>query len=186
MLDKQVAIVFGVAHRREDTASTTILGLALSGKGPDLPRVAGSAAARLRCADSRPTWIDRSYQYWYSVAVADAEKRVPLVFFRTDAGSEPVREWLLELPKADRRIIGVGLKDVEFGWPIGMPLCRALGGGLFELRVSLRSRRIARVIVCVHDEELFALHGFIKKTQKTRDGDLKLARSRKRQLEKTR
>ena len=92
----------------------------------------------------------------------------------------------MELPKADRRIVGVGLKDLEFGWPIGMPLCRALGGGLFELRVSLRSRRIARVIVCVHDEELFALHGFIKKTQKTPDGDLKLARSRKRQLEKTR
>ena len=118
--------------------------------------------------------------------MTDAEKRVPLVFFRTDAGSEPVREWLLQLPKADRRIVGVGLKDLEFGWPIGMPLCRALGGGLFELRVSLRSRRIARVIVCVHDEELFALHGFIKKTQKTPDGDLKLARSRKRQLEKTR
>jgi phage-related protein len=65
-----------------------------------------------------------------------------------------------------------------------MPLCRALGGGLFELTVSLRSRRIARVTVCVNEEELFALHGFIKKTQKTPDGDLKLARSRKRQLER--
>ena len=116
--------------------------------------------------------------------MADAEKRVPLVFFRTDAGAEPVREWLLELPRADRRIVGAGLKDLEFGWPIGMPLCRALGRGLFELRVSLQSRRIARVIVCVHDEELFALHGFIKKTQKTPEGDLKLARGRKRQLEK--
>ena len=116
--------------------------------------------------------------------MADAEKRVPLVFFQTDAGTEPVREWLLELPRADRRIVGAGLKDLEFGWPIGMPLCRALGRGLFELRVSLQSRRIARVIVCVHDEELFALHGFIKKTQKTPEGDLKLARSRKRQLEK--
>ena len=39
-------------------------------------------------------------------------------------------------------------------------------------------------MVCIHDEELFALHGFIKKTQKTPEGDLKLARSRKRQLEK--
>ena len=116
--------------------------------------------------------------------MTDAEKRVPLVFFRTDTGSEPVREWLLKLPKADRRIVGAGLKDLEFGWPIGMPLCRALGDGLFELRVSLRSRRIARVIVCVHYEELFALHGFIKKTRKTPDGDLKLARSRKHQLEK--
>jgi phage-related protein len=116
--------------------------------------------------------------------VTDAEKRVPLVFFRTETGSEPVREWLLELPKADRRIVGAGLKDLEFGWPIGMPLCRALGGGVFELRVSLRSRRIARVIVCLHDGELFALHGFIKKTQKTPESDLRLARSRKRQLEK--
>jgi phage-related protein len=117
--------------------------------------------------------------------VTDAEKRVPLVFFRTETGSEPVREWLLELSKADRRIVGAGLKDLEFGWPVGMPLSRALGGGLFELRVTLRSRRIARVIVCVHGKELFALHGFIKKTQKTPEGDLKLARSRKRQLEKT-
>ena len=116
--------------------------------------------------------------------MTDAEKRVPLVFFRTETGSEPVREWLLELPKADRRIVGAGLKDLEFGWPIGMPLCRALGGGLFELRVSLRSRRIERVMVCLHDGEFFALHGFIKKTQKTPESDLRLARRRKRQLEK--
>ncbi len=111
-----------------------------------------------------------------------AEKRVPLVFFRTDTGSEPVSEWLLELPKADRRIIGAGLKDLEFGWPIGMPLCRALGGGLFELRVSLRSRGIARVKVCLHDGELFALHGFIKKTQKTPKSELDKARARMKEV----
>ncbi len=114
----------------------------------------------------------------------DVDKRVPLVFFRTEAGAEPVREWLLELPKPDRRTVGVGLKQLEYGWPIGMPLCRALGGGLFELRVSLATRRIARVIVCVYEEELYALHAFIKKTQKTPENDLKLARSRKRQLER--
>jgi len=39
-------------------------------------------------------------------------------------------------------------------------------------------------MVCPHDGELFALHGFIKKRQKTPESDLKLARSRKRQLEK--
>ena len=70
-----------------------------------------------------------------------AEKRVPLVFFRTDAGSEPVREWLLELPRPDRHIVGAGLKDLECGWPIGMPLCRALGRGLFELMMLARSRK---------------------------------------------
>jgi phage-related protein len=118
--------------------------------------------------------------------VTDSAKRVPLVFFRTGAGAEPVRDWLLELPKADRRIVGEGLKQLEYGWPIGMPLCRALGGGLFELRASLASKRIARVIVCIFEGELYALHGFIKKTRKTPESDLKLARIRKRQLEEER
>lgn len=112
-----------------------------------------------------------------------ARKRIPLVFYRTEHGSEPVREWLLSLPKADRRIVGEGLKQLEYGWPIGMPLCRALGVGLFELRASLASRRTARVILCVFDEELYALHAFVKKTRKTPDADLKLAHRRKRQLE---
>lgn len=118
--------------------------------------------------------------------MSDAEKRIPLVFFRTDAGAEPVRDWLRTLPKPDRRIVGEGLKQLEYGWPIGMPLCRALGGGLFELRSSLTTRRIARVIVCVFENELYALHGFIKKTQKTPEADLDLARRRKRQLERAR
>jgi phage-related protein len=118
--------------------------------------------------------------------MTDAEKRVPLVFFRTEAGAEPVRDWLRELLRPDRRIVGEGLKQLEYGWPIGMPLCRALGGGLFELRASLTTRRIARVIVCVFESELYALHGFIKKTQKTPEADLKLARARKRQLERAR
>jgi len=118
--------------------------------------------------------------------MTDTAKRVPLVFFRTEASGEPVREWLLELPKPDRRIVGLGLKELEFGWPIGMPLCRALGGGLFELRVSLANRRIARVIVCVYEDELYALHALIKKTRKTPEGDLKLARKRKRELERAR
>lgn len=121
----------------------------------------------------------------HTYAVPATEKRMTLVFFRTDSGSEPVREWLLELPKADRRVVGFGLKELEFGWPVGMPLCRAMGTGLFELRVALPSRRIARVLVCAHDGELFALHAFIKKTQKTPDSELKLARQRKRQLERT-
>jgi phage-related protein len=118
--------------------------------------------------------------------MTDPEKRIPLVFFRTEAGAEPVRDWLRTLPKPDRRIVGGGLKQLEYGWPIGMPLCRALGRGLFELRSTLATRRIARVIVCVFENELYALHGFIKKTQKTPEADLDLARRRKRQLERAR
>lgn len=118
--------------------------------------------------------------------MTDEEKRVPLFFFRTEGGAEPVREWLLELPAIDRRKVGIGLKELEYGWPIGMPLCRAMGRGLFELRMSLASRRIARVMLCLDDGHLVALHGFIKKSQTTPKADLDLARERKRALEKVR
>lgn len=112
-------------------------------------------------------------------------KRLPAVFYRTPAGAEPVREWLKELPRADRLAIGEDIKDVEFSWPIGMPLCRNMGQGLWEVRTDLRSR-IARVLFCVFEEQMVLLHGFIKKSRKTPPGDLELARQRKRDLETAR
>lgn len=66
-----------------------------------------------------------------------------------------------------------------------MPLCRPMKQGLFELRVSLPSRRIARVLVCVAGGELVALHGFIKKTRTTPKNDLELARKRKQDYERS-
>lgn len=108
-------------------------------------------------------------------------KRLPARFFRTAAGNEPVREWLLDLDKAERTRIGEAIKLVEFGWPIGMPTCRALGSGLYEVRVTLSSR-IARVLFCFHDGGMVLLHGFIKKTEATPPADLKLARERMGEL----
>lgn len=110
------------------------------------------------------------------------KKRLPLRFFRTAAGGEPVREWLLELPKEDRTLIGEDLKTVEFGWPMGMPLCAYLGSGIWEVRINLKDR-IARVLFCVFDKEMVLLHGIIKKTQKPPKDDLALARKRKKELE---
>src|SRR4051794_13696776 len=72
--------------------------------------------------------------------------RFPVFFYRTSQGREPVREWLKSLPIDDRHRIGHDLTLVQYGWPVGMPLCRSLGGGLWELRSSLPSRRIARVV----------------------------------------
>lgn len=63
-----------------------------------------------------------------------------------------------------------------------MPLCRPLGDGLWELRTDLTGNRIARVFFCFTEGRLLALHGFIKKTQKTPDDELKLARKRKREF----
>ena len=79
--------------------------------------------------------------------------------------------------------IGLDLMRVQFRWPVGMPLCRAMGDGLWEVRTSLPSNRIARVLFCVVRDRIVVLHGFIKKTQKTPDGELTLARKRKREFE---
>jgi phage-related protein len=105
-------------------------------------------------------------------------KRLPAIFYVLPSGREPVRESLLELTKADRTIVGEDIKDVEFSWPIGMPLCRALSDGLWEVRSNLPSGRIARVLFCVAHGRMVLLHGFIKKTQKTPAADLDLARRR--------
>jgi len=99
-------------------------------------------------------------------------------------GTEPVRDWLKELSKADRKIIGADIKTLEFGWPIGMPLCRSITSrkGLWEIRSSLPDKKIARILFCVHDGSLLLLHGFIKKTQKTPDAELSLADNRMKQV----
>jgi len=107
-------------------------------------------------------------------------KRVPAIFFRTEAGGEPVRDWLKELSSDDRKRIGADIKTVEFGWPIGMPVCRPLGRALYEVRTTLSQNRIARVLFYIDKQDrMVLLHSFIKKTRKTPDEDLELARANK-------
>ena len=103
-------------------------------------------------------------------------------FYRAAAGREPVLEWLRSLDKEDRHAIGLDLMRVQFGWPIGMPLVRSLKDGLWEVRSTLPSRRIARLILCFHGNKIVALHGFIKKTMRTPHEDLALAMRRKREV----
>src|SRR5215208_6906097 len=109
-------------------------------------------------------------------------KRLPAAFYELPAGRLPVQEWLKSLDRIDRKIIGEDIKDVEFSWPIGMPLCRALGNGLWEVRSELTQGRIARVLFCIHKGRMVLLHGFVKKTQKTPDADLNLAVKRKKEF----
>jgi phage-related protein len=107
---------------------------------------------------------------------------MPVVFYRTSGGAEPVLDWLRSLPAEDRRAIGTDLATVQFGWPIGMPLCRPLGDRLWEVRSTLSSRRIARVLFFAEDGRIGVVHGFIKKTQKTPAADLDLARRRMKEM----
>lgn len=112
----------------------------------------------------------------------DRSKKIAGRFYATANGRRPVREWLLDLPKADRTIIGKDIQKVEFGWPIGMPYCRPLGAGLWEVRSDLSGGRIARMIFCIVGGEMVLLHGFEKKTQKTPRRDIELALKRKREI----
>ena len=91
-----------------------------------------------------------------------------------------MRDWLKGLSSGDRKRIGSDIKTVEFGWPIGMPVCRPLGSAIYEVRTTLSQNRIARVLFYIDkNERMVLLHGFMKKTRKTPDEDLELAMTNK-------
>ena len=103
--------------------------------------------------------------------------RLNVHFYKTDSGTEPVREWLKNLDSKSRKIMGEDIKTVQFGWPLGMPLVRKMEKNLWEIRVEL-DKRTARILFTSHDEMMILLHGFIKKSQKTPASDLRLAKQR--------
>jgi phage-related protein len=109
-------------------------------------------------------------------------QRIPLIFFQASSGVEPVRDWLKSLPIEEKAEIGKDLMRAQWRWPVGMPLCRAMGDGLYEIRTSLPSNRISRVFVGLDRGALVALHAIIKKTQKTPAEDLAIARKRLKEL----
>lgn len=104
-------------------------------------------------------------------------------FFLTDAGTEPVRDWLKDLSAIDRKTIGEEIKTVQFGWPLGMPLVDHVGSGIWEVRIKL-DNRIARVLFALDGQTMVLLHGFIKKQQKTPGPDLDLAKDRLKLLKR--
>lgn len=109
-------------------------------------------------------------------------KRLPAAFYTLPSGREPVREWLKNLDRDDRKVVGEDIKDVEFSWPIGMPLCRPLGSGLWEVRSDLTQGRIGRVLFCVRKGHMVLLHAFVKKTQKTPAAERNLAVKRMKDI----
>jgi phage-related protein len=102
-------------------------------------------------------------------------------FYATELGQEPVRQWLKQLPLSDKRAIGEDIKTVQFGWPLGMPLVRHIGNGVWEVRCKLRNG-IARVLFVMEGNSMVLIHGFIKKDQKIPKADLDLAKDRVQQL----
>lgn len=107
---------------------------------------------------------------------------VDVVFFQAAGGKEPAREWMRSLDRADRLVVGTDLKTVQYGFPIGMPVCRPLKeGGLWEVRSSLPSGREARVVFFVTENRIIVLHGFIKKQRATPRREIEIALARRRE-----
>ena len=114
-----------------------------------------------------------------TIYVMSDQPLLRVVFFRSNSGDEPVREWLKELDREDRKTIGEDIKLVQFRWPLGMPMVRKLEPDLWEVRSRLSGGRIARTCFTVRAGEMALLHGFIKKSRATPQRELVLARRRK-------
>ncbi|NHN92315.1 type II toxin-antitoxin system RelE/ParE family toxin [Acetobacter sicerae] len=112
-------------------------------------------------------------------------KRIEAVFYRSVSGREPVKDYLRSIdPREDRRKINADIRTVEYGWPIGMPTCRPLSGGICEVRTNL-TNRISRVLFYIDSrEKMVLLSGFIKKTETTPDTEIELALKRQSAHEK--
>ena len=100
---------------------------------------------RIRVLSSRQLDAMNLLRYSYAVDPLQMKKPsqeiIPAAFYCTETGTEPVREWLKGLDPEDRRIIGTDIRTVEFGWPVGMPVCRPMGNGLFEVRSTITGKR---------------------------------------------
>ena len=82
------------------------------------------------------------------------------------------------------RYIGLTSRMIEYGPNLGLPHTNAFGGGLFELRIT-GVEGIAWVFFCTMvKQEIVMLHSFIKKTQKTPERELKVAKLRMKELKK--
>ena len=120
------------------------------------------------------------YHLWYNKYMVNSV--LPIRFYASLMGNEPVREWLKSLSHAEKKNIGEDIKTLQIGWPIGMPLVKYVGDSLYELRSTLPTNKIARIIFFFFNGEIILLHGFIKKSQKIELSDLELAKKRKSEI----
>lgn len=122
--------------------------------------------------------IDRMYQNRYSLNL----KKVSAVFYKTEAGKEPVREFLLALSDEDKKSLGADIMAVEMLWPVGYPRVRKLEKDLWEIRSVISDKRLVRIFFTVCENRVILLHSIIKKSKKTPKYDIDVANKRKSQL----
>jgi len=105
-------------------------------------------------------------------------KTITVRFFKSPAGNEPVKDWLKLRTPEEKKAIGEDIKAVEYSWPVGYPQVRKLDKDLWEVRTDLPDG-ICRVFFTVWEKYMVLLHSIIKKSQKTPQQDLDLAKKRR-------
>ena len=107
-----------------------------------------------------------------------------VLFYRTASGNDVVLDFIRQLSPGEKKVVGEDLKAVQIGFPMGLPLCRALGDGLYETRSSLPSKREFRLIFFFDRARqcLLVVHALFKKSAKLPKADLDLARKRREEF----
>lgn len=107
------------------------------------------------------------------------ERKEPLstVFFKTEQGNQPCRDFILSLSQDDKREVGARIFEVQKGFPMGLPLVRKMSSDLWEIRVNITDG-ICRIFFTIAEDFMVLLHGFVKKTQKTPQNELITAQNR--------
>jgi len=97
---------------------------------------------------------------------------------------EEVQDAILAFPaRLQARYIHLTERMETFGPDLGMPHTRAMGKGLFELRMKAKEG-IGRVLFCHRPvRRIMMLHAFVKKSAKTPARELKLARKRMKEVQ---
>ena len=94
---------------------------------------------------------------------------------------KPVDEFIKkQQPQAKAKIIHSIKLLEQHGSKLGMPHSKALGSGIYELRI--RGKEELRFFYLFKRRTIYLLHGFKKQTQKTPQKELRLAYQRMKSL----
>jgi len=120
--------------------------------------------------------LDNLYIILYTL-IMDRKEPLKTVFFETESGNQPVRDFILECTREDRKEIGSDIFTVQKKFPLGLPLVEKVDTDLWEVRSHI-SDGICRIFFTVCQETMVLLHGFVKKSQKIPSKEMETAKRR--------
>jgi phage-related protein len=115
----------------------------------------------------------------------DRKDPMQAVFFETESGNQPVRDFILERSQADRKEIGSDIFTVQKEYPLGLPLVEKIDTDLWEIRSHIPDG-ICRIFFTIYQETMILLHGFVKKTLKIPPKELKTVKGRLKEFRRLR